>query len=111
MAINVSNSANAASAYAQAASRVVEGATGKSDGVSGAAGSAPSFSDMIKDSISDAIDTTKASEKISIGAVTGKADVVDLVTAVNDAEMTLQTVVAVRDRVVQAYQEIMRMPI
>ena len=43
--------------------------------------------------------------------LSGKADVVDLVTAMNEAEMTLQTVVAVRDKVVQAYQEIMRMPI
>jgi flagellar hook-basal body complex protein FliE len=35
----------------------------------------------------------------------------DVVTAVSNAEMTLQTVVAVRDRVLNAYQEIMRMPI
>lgn len=110
MAINVTNSANAASAYAQAASRVADGGTGASAGSTGAA-SGTSFADMIKDSIDGAIATTKASETASIGAVTGKADVVDLVTAINDAEMTLQTVVAVRDRVVQAYQEIMRMPI
>ena len=44
-------------------------------------------------------------------AVANQADLNDIVTAVNNAEMTLQTVVAIRDRVIQAYQEILRMPI
>jgi flagellar hook-basal body complex protein FliE len=48
---------------------------------------------------------------MSAKAVTGEADIVDVVQAVGNAEITLQTVVAVRDRVISAYQEIMRMPI
>ena len=44
-------------------------------------------------------------------AVAGEADILEVVSAVSNAEMTLQTVVAVRDRVLGAYQEIMRMPI
>jgi flagellar hook-basal body complex protein FliE len=44
-------------------------------------------------------------------AITGKADLNDVIVAVNDAEMTLQTVVGLRDRMIQAYQEILRMPI
>lgn len=111
MAINGTNSANAASAYAQAANRIIEGGEDKTGGTSGVGSSGPSFADLIKDSIGGAIATTKVSESASVNAISGKADVVDLVTAINDAEMTLQTVVAVRDRVVQAYQEIMRMPI
>ena len=43
--------------------------------------------------------------------LSSQADLNEIVTAVNNAEMTLQTVVAVRDKVIQAYQEIMRMPI
>ena len=43
--------------------------------------------------------------------ITGKADIVDVVNAVNQAELTLNTVVAVRDKVVAAYQSIMNMPI
>ena len=39
------------------------------------------------------------------------ADVVDVVTAVAESEAALNTLVAVRDRVIQAYEEIMRMPI
>ena len=43
--------------------------------------------------------------------VAGKANIVDVVNAVNAAEITLDTVVAVRDKVVAAYQSIMNMPI
>ena len=49
------------------------------------------------------------------GAITnaamGKADLVDVVTAVAAAEATMETVVAVRDEVIKAYNDIMRMPI
>ena len=109
MATNIINPAGAASAYAQAAGRILGGAADA--GASGASGTATSFADLVKDYIGDAVNTSKVSETASLNAISGKADVVDLVTAVNEAEMTLQTVIAVRDRVVEAYQEIMRMPI
>ncbi|MFP5469664.1 MAG: flagellar hook-basal body complex protein FliE [Alphaproteobacteria bacterium] len=109
MAVNVTNAAGAANAYAQTASRILEGVTDA--GSAGATNTGPSFADLVKDSIGDAVNTTRTSETASLNAISGKTDVVDLVTAINDAEMTLQTVVAVRDRVIQAYQEIMRMPI
>ena len=103
MAINVTHPAQAASAYAQAANRAID------DGVSAAASDTvaggPSFANLVQDQIGDAIKAGHASEAASLGAIDGSADVVDLVTAVNNAEMTLQTVVAVRDRVVQAYQD------
>ena len=44
-------------------------------------------------------------------SLTGQADLIDVATAVSAAEITLETVVAVRDEVVKAYQEILRMPI
>ena len=44
-------------------------------------------------------------------ALLGQAGVSDVVLAVSRAELALQTAVAVRDRVVSAYQDIMRMPI
>ncbi len=43
--------------------------------------------------------------------ISGEADLKDVVTAVANAENTLETVVAVRDKVLSAYQEILRMPI
>ena len=48
---------------------------------------------------------------MSIQGIQGEANVSDVVTAVAEAEVTLQTVVAVRDKVVEAYKEILRMPI
>ena len=46
-----------------------------------------------------------------VDAVRGGADVTQVVTAVAEAETVLNTVMAVRDRVIAAYQEILRMPI
>lgn len=70
-----------------------------------------SFGAMIKGAIDSVVKTQKTSEAVSAQAVVGKADLTDVVTAVTDAEMTLQTVMSVRDRLVSAYQDIMRMPI
>lgn len=69
------------------------------------------FLDMVGKLAENSIDSGKKAEALSEKAVVGKADLMDVVQAVSNAELTLQTVVAVRDRVVNAYQEIMRMPI
>jgi flagellar hook-basal body complex protein FliE len=50
-------------------------------------------------------------EQASIQGLEGKLDAQSVVEAVAAAELTLQTVTAVRDRVVEAYQELIRMPI
>ncbi len=71
----------------------------------------PNFGDMIKKAASDSIETMRAGEKASAEAVMGSANLTDVVEAVTSAELTLQTVVAVRDRMLNAYQEIMRLPI
>lgn len=70
-----------------------------------------SFSDFLRQTATDSIRALKAGEQMSAKAVTGEAGIVDVVQAVGAAEMTLQTVVAVRDRLISAYQDIMRMPI
>ncbi|HEY8189549.1 MAG TPA: flagellar hook-basal body complex protein FliE, partial [Micavibrio sp.] len=59
----------------------------------------------------EAVETLHGGEKASAQAVMGTANLTDVVQAVTAAELTLQTVVAVRDRMLTAYQEIMRMPI
>jgi flagellar hook-basal body complex protein FliE len=69
------------------------------------------FSGLVKNAIGTAASTMARGEKLSIQSVAGKAELTDVVTAVTSAELTLQTVVAVRDRVIQTYQEIIRMPI
>jgi flagellar hook-basal body complex protein FliE len=68
------------------------------------------FADLVKGAIKEAIEIGKKSETLSIAAVQDKADLNQVVTAVAEAEVTLQTVVAVRDKLIDAYKEIMRMP-
>lgn len=70
-----------------------------------------SFGEFLKDAAETSIDTMKEGERMSAKAVTGEADLTEVVEAVNAAEITLQTVVSIRDRLVSAYQEIMRTPI
>ena len=70
-----------------------------------------SFKELMSDSIEDSIDVMKAGEKMQAKAVTGDADITDVVQAVTASELTLETIVSLRDRMVSAYQEIMRMPI
>ena len=53
----------------------------------------------------------RQSEQTTVNAVAGKADVQDVVTALGDAEVTMQTVVAVRDKILGAYNDIMKMSI
>ncbi|NJO37386.1 MAG: flagellar hook-basal body complex protein FliE [Rhizobiales bacterium] len=72
---------------------------------------APSFSDLLAGTVSEAVDANRKSESISIRAASGQSDLQDVVEAVNAAEISLQTVISIRDRVISAYQEIMRMPI
>lgn len=76
------------------------------------AGGAGGFGELLDKAMSEVVDTGKNSER-QMAAVTGskEGNLVDVVTAVSEAEMTLQTVVTVRDKVIAAYQEIMRMPI
>lgn len=104
MVDKIANPAAAAGAYANMAKIGTNAPTEKMLGQ-------PSFGDVLKTSILDSIQTMKAGEKMSARAVTGEASLPEVVQAVNAAELTLSTVVAVRDRLVNAYQEIMRMPI
>ncbi|WP_340149777.1 flagellar hook-basal body complex protein FliE [uncultured Sneathiella sp.] len=102
-------------AATQAYSKAINNALGaKPDAASSDAATAvggPSFAEMLAQAGTEAVDAGVASEQISLEAVTGNAGLADIVTAVSNAEATLETVVAVRDRVIQAYQDIIKMPI
>jgi flagellar hook-basal body complex protein FliE len=81
-----------------------------SQGTSTAAG-AGSFGDVLSNALKSVVDTSRTAETQSKLAISGAGNLTDVATAVAKAELTLQTTVALRDRVVQAYQDIMRMPI
>ena len=72
---------------------------------------AQNFGDLVTDAVQSAIDTGRVSEQMSAKAIAGTADLREVVTAVTNAEVTLQTALAIRDRVIQAYKDIISMPI
>lgn len=69
------------------------------------------FESVMKQVTTDAIGTLKTGEAASISAMQGKESTRRVVEALMSAEQALQTAVAVRDKVVQAYQEVVRMSI
>jgi flagellar hook-basal body complex protein FliE len=75
------------------------------------AGTSADFGDMLAKVAHDAVGTLKAGEAAAITGIEGHASVQHVVEAVMDAQTTLQTVIAVRDKVISAYQDISRMAI
>jgi flagellar hook-basal body complex protein FliE len=69
------------------------------------------FADLVRNAAEGAVATGKESERLSLAAVGDGADVSQVVTAVAEAETVLNTVMAVRDRVIDAYKDVLRMPI
>ena len=97
----------AANAYASVA-RMGGGATaGNETGLS----AGESFASMLQQVSGGVVDQVRSADSAMIAAAKGQTDVVDVVTAVAETEVALEAMVAVRDRVISAYEEIMRMPI
>jgi flagellar hook-basal body complex protein FliE len=98
----------AANAYASLA-RVAD----PSSGLARAAGETggPSFGSLLKDAVGSVVEAGRKSDAQSAAMVAGKSNIVDVVTAVSESEVAVSALVSVRDRMIQAYEEIMRMPI
>lgn len=69
------------------------------------------FGDMLRQAVGDVATQGRAMDDKTVAYAAGKADVVDVVTAVAETQATFETVVALRDKVISAYEEIMKMPI
>lgn len=80
-------------------------------GMENSGGQGTDFASMLADSVQSIVDTGKASDRQALDMVDGKANVVDVVTAISQTEIAIESMVTVRDRVISAYEEIMRMPI
>jgi flagellar hook-basal body complex protein FliE len=80
-----------------------------------AAGAAPvegaGFGGLVQRAMQQGVEIGRSAEAASTAAMLGQGSVTDAVLAISRAELALQTTVAVRDRVVAAYQDVMRMPI
>jgi len=97
----------AANAYA-ALSRIMESG-GAEKGTQSTGG--PSFSALLKDAVGSVLDAGKKSDSQTMAMTSGKANVMDVVTAVAETDVAVSTLVSVRDRVIQSYEDIMKMPI
>jgi len=69
------------------------------------------FGEMLNQVLGSVVEAGQKADTQTAQAVQGKGDLVDVVTAVAESEVALETLVSVRDRVISAYEEIMRMPI
>ena len=96
-------------AVAQQAGRAPAPSPGEDAAAASVAG--VDFGSMVRDAVGSVEASVSNAESLTSQAVMGQAEMVDVVTAVAAAEVQLETVVAVRDQVIRAYQEIMRMPI
>ncbi|TGD61847.1 flagellar biosynthesis protein [Tabrizicola sp. WMC-M-20] len=89
--------------------------TGKSlaGGPSEAAGAAPaqSFADMVRGAASNAVQTVREADAAGQAGLTGQLGTQQVIEATMALESTVKVTVAMRDKFVEAYQEIMRMPI
>ena len=92
----------AAKAYA-----ATQGSATPALGGSAAPAAGPSFGDMVKSSISEMMETSKTAEKQIVAQVQGKAELVDVVTALSAAETSMETVMAVRDQVIAVAEAVL----
>jgi len=95
----------AANAYANMARMMDPG------GAKGAEAGGPSFGALLKDAIGGVMDSGRKSDAQTIAMTSGKANVMDVVTAVAETDVAVSTLVSVRDKVIAAYEDIMKMSI
>ena len=69
------------------------------------------FSAMLKEAIGAVSEAGKNSDNQTRAMANGKSNMVDVVTAVSETEVAIDAVIAVRDKVISAYEDIMKMPI
>ena len=96
----------AANAYANLARILDTGGAGKASDSGG-----PSFGDVLKDAIGSVMEGGRKSDAQTLAMASGKANVMDVVTAVAETDVKVSTLVSVRDKVIQSYEDIMKMAI
>ena len=90
---------------------VAAGAYARTAGSAASEDNTTSFSAAISQALDQAVQSGHTADDQAMKALGGTGNLTDVVTALSHAEMTLQTATTIRDRVVQAYQDIMKMPI
>ena len=98
-------------AIATNAYRVAQGLANRAEPRQIAEAGKPDFAQMVRHAIGEVVDQGKAAENKTLAYAAGKADVVDVVTAVAETQAAFETMVTMRDKVISAYEDIMKMPI
>jgi flagellar hook-basal body complex protein FliE len=80
-------------------------------GVAASSAATADFGSVLASLARDTMSTIKGGEAAAISGIQGKASTQKVVEAIMSAEQALQVAISVRDKVVQAYQEIGRMAI
>jgi flagellar hook-basal body complex protein FliE len=94
-----------------AAYRATAAGTPGAGGAMAPAGGDGAFSGMLEQALANTVESGRQADAASVAALRGETGTTDVVMAVARAELALQTAVALRDRVVAAYQDVMRMQI
>ncbi len=74
-------------------------------------GGGTSFSSILKDVVHAVSEAGAKADTQTQSVAMGKANMIDVVTAVAESETAIATLVSVRDKVISAYEEILKMPI
>ena len=101
----------AAAAYGNASRLISQAAKPKADLTAAAPSAGGNFAELLAQNVQGVVDQGRAADQMALDMVSGKANVVDMVTALSETEMAIESMVTIRDRVISAYEEIMRMPI
>jgi flagellar hook-basal body complex protein FliE len=102
--------AAAANAYASALAQLRDQSAGLGRDAS-TQDSGPNFGSVLKDVMATVTAAGSKSDTQAHAVAMGKANMIDVVTAVAESETAIQALVSVRDKVIAAYEEILRMPI
>lgn len=81
------------------------------DGSSNASPVGGDFSSFLSKSLQGAVQSGQQADTQAMQAISGKGDLTEVVAALSRAQLALQSTVAIRDRVIQAYQDVIKMPI
>jgi flagellar hook-basal body complex protein FliE len=107
----MANPISAANAYASVAKLAANPSALLAKGAGVSEASETSFASVLRGALDSVSEMGRKSDAQTRSAANGKANMVDVVTAVSETEVAIDAVVAVRDKVIAAYEEIMRMPI
>ncbi|MFQ3307172.1 MAG: flagellar hook-basal body complex protein FliE [Candidatus Midichloriaceae bacterium] len=69
------------------------------------------FSSIVNEVLKEKIEKVRKSEKASVDGIMGKKSAIEVMAALNESEMAIQELIAVRDKLVSSYMDVLKMPL